>query len=254
MRSLLLIFVILTLSTETIFSQTLLQKRISKRDKKDETHWVDSVFTKLTTEERIAQLFMIRSYANAEPSYYREVEAQIRKYNVGGICFFKGTPTAQAILTNRYQQLSKTPLFISIDGEWGLGMRLDSIMSFPRQMVLGAIQNDSLIYQMGLEIGRQMRRIGVNINFAPVVDINNNPLNPVINNRSFGEDRFKVASMSYAYMRGLQDQGIIAVAKHFPGHGDTEFDSHFILPTIHHDIKTIRDLDLFPFKQLISGD
>lgn len=252
MKSLLLYFTILILSTETLYSQTLLQKRISKHDKKQETQWVDSVFTKLTPEERIAQLFMIRSYANADPSYYREVESHIKRYGVGGICFFKGTPTAQAILTNRYQQLSKTPLFISIDGEWGLGMRLDSILSFPRQMVLGAIQNDSLIYQMGLEIGRQMRRIGVNINFAPVVDINNNPKNPVINNRSFGEDRFKVALMSYAYMRGLQDQGIIAVAKHFPGHGDTEVDSHYILPVIHHDLKTIKDLDLYPFKQLIK--
>jgi beta-glucosidase-like glycosyl hydrolase/CubicO group peptidase (beta-lactamase class C family) len=252
MKSLFLFLIILILPTEILFSQTLLQKRISKLDKKEETHWVDSVFTKLTPEERIAQLFMIRSYANANPSYYRDVEAQIKKYGIGGICFFKGNPTAQAILTNRYQQLSKTPLFISIDGEWGLGMRLDSILSFPRQMVLGAIQNDSLIYQMGLEIGRQMRRIGVNINFAPVVDINNNPKNPVINNRSFGEDRFKVATMSYAYMRGLQDQGIIAVAKHFPGHGDTELDSHFILPTIHHNIKTIREIDIYPFKQLIN--
>ncbi len=252
MKSLLKIFVLLLLSTETLFSQTLLQKHISKQDKKQETLWVDSVLTKLTPEERIGQLFMIRSYANADPSYYREIEAQIKKYNIGGICFFKGAPTAQAILTNRYQQLSKTPLFISIDGEWGLGMRLDSILSFPRQMVLGAIQNDSLIYQMGLEIGRQMKRIGVNINFAPVVDINNNPKNPVINNRSFGENRFKVATMSYAYMRGLQDMGIIAVAKHFPGHGDTEVDSHYILPTIHHDIKTIKEIDLYPFKQLIS--
>lgn len=252
MRSLLLICLLLCLTTETIFSQTQLKSSISKHDRKIETNWVDSVYLKLTPEERIAQLFMIRSYANPDLNYYRDIESLIKKYNVGGICFFKGTPRAQAMLTNLYQSLSKTPLFISIDGEWGLGMRLDSTVAFPRQMVLGAIQNDSLIYTMGLEIGRQMRRIGVNINFAPVIDINNNPRNPVINNRSFGEDKYKVASMGLAYMNGLQDQGIIAVAKHFPGQGDTEIDSHIALPIMRHDKKTIDELDLYPFRKLIE--
>ena len=252
MRSLLLICFLLCLTTETIFSQTQLKLNISKHDRKIEANWVDSVYSKLTQEERIAQLFMIRSYANPDLNYYRDIELLINKYNVGGICFFKGTPWAQAMLTNRYQSLSKTPLFISIDGEWGLGMRLDSTIAFPRQMVLGAIQNDSLIYTMGLEIGRQMRRIGVNINFAPVVDINNNPRNPVINNRSFGEDKYKVTSMGLAYMKGLQDQDIIAVAKHFPGQGDTEIDSHIALPVMRHDKKTIDELDLYPFRKLID--
>jgi len=230
MRPVVIICFLIFLTSKSVFSQTLSTKQISRHDKKIETQWVDSVYSKLTQEERIAQLFMIRSYANSDSNYYREIELAIKKYNVGGICFFSGTPWAQAMLTNRYQSLSKTPLFISIDGEWGLGMRLDSTVAFPKQMVLGAIQNDTLIYAMGLEIGRQMRRIGVNINFAPVVDINNNPKNPVINNRSFGEDKFKVTSLALAYMRGLQDQGIIAVAKHFPGHGDTDIDSHIALP------------------------
>ncbi|MDP4290435.1 MAG: glycoside hydrolase family 3 N-terminal domain-containing protein [Bacteroidota bacterium] len=252
MRRLLPICFLIILTANNTFSQTLLIKQISQNDQNIETGWVDSVYSKLTQEERIGQLFMIRSYANPDSNYYREIESQIRKYNVGGICFFSGTPWAQAMLTNRYQSLSKTPLFISIDGEWGLGMRLDSTVAFPRQMVLGAIQNDSLIYAMGLEIGRQMRRIGVNINFAPVVDINNNPKNPVINNRSFGEDKFKVTSLALAYMRGLQDQGIIAVAKHFPGHGDTDIDSHIALPVINHDKKTIEDIDLYPFRKLIN--
>jgi len=244
-------FILLT--TNTLFAQIQISNHISRNDLKIENHWVDSVYSKLNQEERIAQLFMIRSYANPDSNYYRYIESQIRKYNVGGICFFSGTPTAQAMLTNRYQVLSKTPLFIAIDGEWGLGMRLDSTVAFPRQMVLGAIQNDSLIYTMGLEIGRQMRRIGVNINFAPVVDINNNPKNPVINNRSFGEDKLKVTAMSLAYMKGLQDQGIMAVAKHFPGHGDTDIDSHIMLPVINHDRKTIEDLDLYPFRKLIEN-
>jgi beta-N-acetylhexosaminidase len=252
MRSLLFICFFIFLTTETIFSQTLLKKQISEHDKHIETNWVDSVYSNLTQEERIAQLFMIRSYANPDPNYYRERETFIKKYNVGGICFFSGTPWAQAMLTNKYQSISKTPLFISIDGEWGLGMRLDSTVAFPKQMVLGAIQNDSLIYFMGLEMGREMRRIGLNINFAPVVDINNNPQNPVINNRSFGEDKFKVTSKALAYMKGLQDQGIIAVAKHFPGHGDTDIDSHFALPIINHDKKTIMELDLYPYRKLIA--
>jgi beta-glucosidase-like glycosyl hydrolase len=206
----------------------------------------------MSQDERIGQLFMIRSYASSDSNYSRQIQSLIRKYKVGGICFFSGTPFAQAMLTNRYQSASKTPLFIAIDGEWGLGMRLDSTVAFPKQMVLGAIQNDSLIYTMGLEIGRQMHRIGVNINFAPVVDINNNPRNPVINNRSFGEDKLKVTSLALAYMRGLQEQGIIAVAKHFPGHGDTDIDSHFALPVINHDKKTIEEQDIYPFRKLIE--
>ena len=252
MRSLVFICLLLCLTTETIFSQTQLKPTISNRDRKIENKWVDSVYSKLTREESIAQLFMIRSFANPDINYYRDIEFLIKKYNVGGICFSSGSPWAQAMLTNRYQSLSKTPLFISMDGEWGLGMRLDSTIAFPRQMVLGAIQNDSLIYAMGLEIGRQMHRIGVNINFAPVVDINNNPRNPVINNRSFGEDKYKVTSMGLAYMKGLQDQGIIAVAKHFPGQGDTDIDSHIALPIMHHDQRTIRELDLYPFGKLIQ--
>ena len=252
MRPVVIICFILFLISKTVFSQTLSIKQISRHDKKIEAQWVDSIYSKLTQEERIAQLFMIRSYANSDSNYYREVESLIKKYNIGGVCFFSGTPWAQAMLTNRYQSLSKTPLFISIDGEWGLGMRLDSTVAFPRQMVLGAIQNDSLIYTMGLEIGRQMRRIGVTINFAPVVDINTNPKNPVINNRSFGEDKYKVTSLALAYMKGLQDQGIIAVAKHFPGHGDTDIDSHIALPVINHDKKTIEDIDLYPYRKLIE--
>jgi len=253
MRLLLAICFILFLTSETLFSQTLPTTQISRRDKKAETQWVDSVYSKLTQEERIGQLFQIRSFANSDSNYFREIELAIKKYNIGGVCFFGGTPWALAMLTNRYQALSKTPMFISIDGEWGLGMRLDSTVAFPKQMVLGAIQNDSLVYSMGLEIGREMRRIGVNINFAPVVDINSNPNNPVINNRSFGEDKVKVTTMALAYMKGLQDQGIIAVAKHFPGHGDTDVDSHLSLPVINHDRKTIEELDLYPYRKLIAA-
>ncbi len=220
---------------------------------KSETSWVDSVFNSLNLDEKIAQLIMIRAYSNRDSTYNDSIGKIIKEYNIGGICFFKGHPVQQAYLTNTYQSIAKTPLFIAIDAEWGLGMRLDSCYSFPRQMTLGAIQDDSLIYQMSSEIARECKQIGVNINFAPVVDINNNPDNPVINIRSFGEDKYNVAQKGLAYMKGLQDNGILATAKHFPGHGDTDTDSHLCLPIINHSKEKIDTLDLYPFKKLINN-
>ena len=155
--------------------------------------WVDSVYKTLTPIEKIAQLFIIRSYSDQNQAYYDTIAKSIAKYNIGGVCFFKGGPLAQANVTNYYQKSAKTPLFISIDGEWGLNMRLDSTPAFPRQMTLGALQNDSLIYNMGREIALQCKIMGIHINFAPVVDINSDPRNPVINSRSFGENKLKVA-------------------------------------------------------------
>ena len=155
------------------------------------------------------------------------------------------------MLTNLYQQQAKTPLLIAMDAEWGLAMRLDSTIRYPRQMMLGAIQNEKLIYDMGCQIAWQLKRMGVQVNFAPVADINNNPGNPVINSRSFGEDRASVTRKSLLYMLGLQDNGIIAVAKHFPGHGDTRVDSHFELPVIRHNQTRLDSIELFPFKELV---
>ncbi|MFA7473668.1 MAG: glycoside hydrolase family 3 N-terminal domain-containing protein, partial [Spirosomataceae bacterium] len=151
--------------------------------------WVDSVLNTLTLEEKIGQLFMVSAYSNRKESEYREMENLIRRYNVGGILFFQGGPERQAALTNRYQAVAKVPMLIGLDAEWGLGMRLDSTISYPRQLTLGGISDNQLIYEMGYEIGRQLRRIGVNVNFAPVADINSNPRNPVIGNRSFGDDK-----------------------------------------------------------------
>ena len=138
-----------------------------------------------------------------------------------------------------------------MDAEWGLGMRLDSTISYPRQMTLGAVRDDHQIYLLGQEIGKQMRRLGVHINFAPVVDINSNASNPVIGTRSFGEDKHNVASKGIAYMKGLESQNIMANAKHFPGHGDTASDSHHTLPLINHDLKRLQEVELYPFKRLI---
>lgn len=213
--------------------------------------WVDSVLNTLTLEEKIGQLFMVSAYSNRKESEYREMENLIRRYNVGGILFFQGGPERQAALTNRYQAVAKVPMLIGLDAEWGLGMRLDSTISYPRQLTLGGISDNQLIYEMGYEIGRQLRRIGVNVNFAPVADINSNPRNPVIGNRSFGDDKVNVSEKASAYMKGLQDQQVIAVAKHFPGHGDTNTDSHHTLPVLNHTREKLTQNELFPFKKLI---
>ncbi len=213
--------------------------------------WVESMFNSLTEDQRIAQLFMIRAHSDKGPEHIAKVTKLVRDYQVGGLCFFQGTPEKQAELTNKYQQLSKVPLMISMDAEWGLGMRLkSSTISFPHNLTLGAIQNNNLLYDMGQEVARQCRRLGVHVNFAPVVDINNNKANPVINYRSFGEDRYNVAAKSYMYMKGMQDGNLMACAKHFPGHGDTNVDSHYDLPIINHAMPRLDSIEMFPFRLL----
>lgn len=227
------------------FSQTIELK--SRSDQ-----WADSVFNTLTPSEKIAQLFTIRVYPNGNMAYFNEVNNLICNYKVGGICFFKGNPTVQVNWLNYWQQQASVPILISIDGEWGVSMRYDSTIVYPRQLTLGAIQDDSLIYRMGYAIGKECKRLGIHIDFAPVVDINSNPNNPVIGSRSFGENKMQVAKRASLYMAALQNQGVMACAKHFPGHGDTDTDSHLDLPRINHSFETIDTLDLFPFKKLIS--
>jgi len=216
------------------------------------TPWVDSVFQSLTLEERIAQLLMIRVHTDQDEAYYDSIVHLVKDYNLGGAAFFRGYPTEQVLVTNRMQSQAKTPLLIAMDAEWGPAMRLDSVDAFPRQMALGAVQDNDLVYRMGKEIGRQLTRLGVHINFAPVVDVNNNAENPVINFRAFGEDRQQVADKGLAYMHGLQDAGIIACAKHFPGHGDTDADSHHTLPLLQHPFEEIDAIHLYPFRKLME--
>lgn len=213
-------------------------------------HWVDSVFRTMTQEQRVAQLIFIRAYSTNNAANEKQVTELITKKHVGGLVFFQGTPDRQAQLTNEYQSLSKIPLFISMDAEWGLGMRLDGVTDFPHQLLLGAIHDSTLVYQVGKAIGNQCKRIGVQINFAPVVDINNNPNNPVINDRSFGENKYRVANWGVQYMLGLQSTGVIACAKHFPGHGDTNVDSHKALPVVHKTMAQLENLELYPFRQM----
>jgi beta-N-acetylhexosaminidase len=215
--------------------------------------WVKKKFRKLSKDERIAQLMIIRAHSNLGPEHVAEVTELIKKYNVGGLCFFQGGPVRQALLTNRYQSLAKTPLMISIDAEWGVGMRLDSVISFPRQLMMGATPDAQLIYRFGRVVGEQCKRMGIQVNYAPDVDVNNNPLNPVINDRSFGEDKYKVALYGVQYMKGLQDIGVMATAKHFPGHGDVSVDSHKDLPVITKSRAQLDDLELYPFIELIKA-
>lgn len=216
--------------------------------------WVDSVFNTLSPDERIAQLLMIRAHSDKNKAYVDGIADLIKKYNIGGLCFFQGGPIRQINIINHYQSIAKTPLLISIDGEWGLGMRLDSVVDFPRQMTLGAIQNNELIYEMGKHIGTQCKLTGIHLNFAPVIDVNNNPLNPVINSRSFGENKELVAKKGIAYMKGMQDNSIIACGKHFPGHGDTKEDSHKTLPIITNSKSEIEKIHLYPFKRIIENN
>jgi len=215
--------------------------------------WVKKKFRKLSKDQRIAQLMIIRAHSNLGAEHIAQVTELIKKYNVGGLCFFQGGPLRQALLTNEYQRIAKTPLLISIDGEWGLGMRLDSVINYPRQLMMGATTDSKLIYSFGKAVGEQCKRLGIQVNFAPDVDVNNNPLNPVINDRSFGEDKYKVASFGVAYMKGMQDVGVMASAKHFPGHGDVSVDSHKDLPVINKTREQLDNLELYPFRELIKA-
>ncbi len=214
--------------------------------------WADSVFDTLTEDQRIAQLFMVAAYSNKDSKHEKHIESLITKYNLGGLIFMQGDPYREVSLTNRYQAKAKTPLMIAIDGEWGLPMRLKNTFKFPKQMTLGAIQHDSLIYDMGKEMALHCRRIGIHVNFAPVIDVNNNRKNPVINYRSFGEQRENVTKKGITYMKGMQDYGVLACAKHFPGHGDTDKDSHKALPVITHKMERLDSVELYPFKKLIK--
>jgi len=217
-----------------------------------ESKWVDSVHASLSPDQRLAQLFMVAAWSNRDMKHVRQIDTLVTKYNIGGLIFMQGGPYRQAKLVNYYQTKAKTPILMAIDGEFGLAMRLDSTPQYPRQMTLAAMQDDSMIYYMGRQIARECRSVGIHVNFAPVVDVNNNPGNPVISMRSFGEDKTAVAKKSYLYMKGLQDERVLACAKHFPGHGDTDKDSHKTLPVISHSAVRMDSLELYPFKYLIE--
>ncbi|WP_245901405.1 glycoside hydrolase family 3 N-terminal domain-containing protein [Chitinophaga ginsengisoli] len=236
-----------------VLKDTKSSKPVKVKQDDGAAHWVDSVFESLNDDERIAQLIMIRAHSNLGADHVRKVTQDIQDNKVGGLIFFQGGPVRQANLTNYYQSISKTPLMIAIDGEWGLGMRLDSVTPLPRQLMLGAMQDSSLAYRYGQVLAMQCKRLGIHVDYAPDMDVNNNPNNPVINDRSFGQDKFQVARMGVQVIKGLQDQNVMAVVKHFPGHGDTDVDSHLDMPVIRKSRQQLDSLELYPFRKAIEA-
>jgi len=215
--------------------------------------WVDSILSPMTIDEKIGQLFMIQAYSNLDSVHENKIKEMIQKYHVGNLIFMQGTPIKQAQLTNTYQSLSEIPLMIGFDGEWGLDMRLQNTYRFPWNMTLGAIQDNTLIRKFGEHLGRHAKRIGIHVNFAPVVDINTNPLNPIIGNRSFGESKQNVTLKAIEFSQGMQSEGVLANAKHFPGHGDTATDSHLKLPVLNFNKERLDSIELYPYKRVFDA-
>lgn len=239
---------ILTITLYSLFGTLTATPKTNKQ-----ASWIDTTLNHMTLDEKIGQLFMIAAYSNRNESYENKLEELIRKYHVGGLIFFQGEPVRQVNLTNRYQKISKYPLMIGMDAEHGIGWRLKTGMEFPKMLINGAVSNDSLIFQLGAAIARHCRELGVHVNFAPVIDINSNPLNPIIGMRSFGEKPEDVTHKAIQYMNGTLSCQVLPVAKHFPGHGDTDVDSHKALPSIHHSLSRLDSIELYPYKEMIRA-
>ncbi len=250
MRIIILFVFIVSFSNIAIGQDT--KSPLLAQDFEAQQKWVDSVYSTMTIEEKVGQLFMARAFSNQGQAHEKSIRDLINNYKIGGLIYSNGGPIRQAKLNNELQAISKIPLLIGMDAEWGLSMRLDSTYAFPWNMTLGAIKDSALIEKTGKYIGEHCKRLGVHFNFAPVVDINTNPNNPIIGNRSFGEDRDNVTEKALAFMKGMQSAGVLANAKHFPGHGDTETDSHKTLPTISFSEKRIDSVELYPYKTLIK--
>jgi len=247
-----LFITILTLFFFNFLSAQEFYPLLLEKDQTNQKKWVDSIYNSMSIHEKVGQLFMVDVFSKDSKDKTDLINSLIKDYYIGGIIFSKGGPARQAKLSNQYQKISKTPLLMAMDAEWGLAMRLDSTFAYPWNMTLGAIADNKIVYDIGKQIGAHVKRMGMHINFSPVVDINTNPDNPIIGNRSFGEDRDNVTNKALAYMRGMQSSGILANAKHFPGHGDTDLDSHKILPTISFTKKRLDSIELHPYKRLFQ--
>ncbi|MDO6759313.1 glycoside hydrolase family 3 N-terminal domain-containing protein [Tamlana sp. 2_MG-2023] len=245
------LFSIFCLVTVFSFGQNTTNPLLSK-DVQSQKKWVDSIYNSMTLAEKVGQLYMVQVMSNQSEASKDKVINDIKKHHIGGIIYSLGGPYRQAKLNNELQAMSKVPMLIGMDAEWGLSMRLDSTYAFPWNMTLGAIKDNELVERAGKHIGEHCKRLGVHFNFAPDVDINTNPKNPIIGNRSFGEDRDNVTEKAEAFMKGMQGAGVLASAKHFPGHGDTSQDSHKTLPTIDFSEKRIDSVELYPYKKLIK--
>ncbi len=227
---------------------------LKAKDTLAQNKWVDTLLNNMSIDEKIGQLFMVQAYSNKDEKHSVFIENLIEKYHIGGLIFMQGTPEKQAQLNTKYQSISKVPLLIGFDGEWGLDMRLKNTYRFPWNMTLGAIRDNSLITAFGVQVGKHCKRLGIHINFAPVVDVNTNPENPIIGNRSFGENRDNVTDKALAFIQGMQSQHVLANAKHFPGHGDTSTDSHKTLPVLDFTIERLDSIELYPYKKLFQNN
>jgi len=243
--------VILAFLSVSVHSQEV-NPLIVKNDFVNQKKWVDSIYDNMTVDEKFGQLFMVDLFSSDPQSKINRIKDLIKHYHIGGVIFSKGGPVRQAKINNEFQELSKIPLMIGMDAEWGLSMRLDSTYAFPWNMTLGAIEDNEIVEEVGRRIGKHAKRMGVHINFAPVVDINTNPKNPIIGNRSFGEDKDNVTQKAVAFLKGMQSQGVLGSAKHFPGHGDTDMDSHKTLPTIDFSRERLDTLELYPYEMMIN--
>ena len=215
--------------------------------------WVDSVYSSMNIDQKVGQLYSVWTASRYGQAEINEIKNIIDKYHIGGLIFSLGSINDQIISHNIFQKQSNIPLLISMDAEWGLGMRLEDGFSFPYNITLGSIREDSLIFNVGQRIGEHLKKMGVHLNFAPVSDVNTNPKNPIIGARSFGENKFNVSKKSIKYIKGLNESGVLAVGKHFPGHGDTRKDSHLTLPALNYDSTRIDSIELYPFKQIINS-
>ena len=245
-----LLVVVFLLNAVVGFGQSI--NPLQTIDSLQQKEWVDKILDSMTVEEKIGQLFMVAAYSNKDEKHEKFISDLIEKYYIGSLIFFQDQPIKQAELTNKYQELSKYPLLIGIDGEWGLNMRLKETYRFPWNMTLGAVQHEKLIEEMGKAIGEHCNRMGIHMNFGPVVDVNINPENPIIGNRSFGENPYNVAEKAIAFTKGMQSKHVLASAKHFPGHGDTDTDSHHKLPVIDFTRERLDSVELYPYKQIIE--
>ena len=234
-----------------IESQTI--DPLQTKDYLAQEKWVDSIMNTMSLDQKIGQLFMVQAYSNRDKKHEDFISEMITKYHVGNLIFMQGTPEKQAALNNNYQALAKIPLMIGFDGEWGLDMRLKNTYKFPWNMTLGAIRNDSLIKEFGAQLGKHCKRLGIHINFAPVLDVNVNPANPIIGNRSFGEDKENVAQKAIAFTQGMQKHKVMANGKHFPGHGDTASDSHHTLPFLDFDKARLDSIELYPYRKIFDA-
>ncbi|MCU7614109.1 glycoside hydrolase family 3 protein [Chryseobacterium sp. GMJ5] len=227
-------------------------KDISRSDLKKAQEWVDKTYGSLTQDEKLGQLFIVALYTNKDENHINQVRNIVINDKIGGLILMQDDAAREITLVNEFQQKSKVPLMIGMDAEWGLYQRIAAAHKFPWAMTLGAIQDKNLIYQMASKIAEDSKIMGINWDFAPVVDVNTNPNNPIIGNRSFGSEVSNVTESALSYSNGLQDNNILAAIKHFPGHGDTSTDSHLDLPVVSHNLERLNTIELAPFKALMN--